>query len=137
MRRTSPRRRLLLACGVTLIASLFVTPAASAGVAPLSASIGGQAIPTPREAPWSALLSMQSGDAFASCSGSIVDAAHVVTAAHCTYDGSAPRALGSYTVTAGIADVSKGADHGEEQAREVSSVRVAPGFVPGEVGDDV
>lgn len=80
---------------------------------------------------------MDGGGSSGSCSGSIVDAAHVVTAAHCTYDGGAPRALGSYTVTAGIADASRDADRGEEQDREVSSVRVAPGFVPGQVGDDV
>jgi len=80
---------------------------------------------------------MRSGEAFGSCSGSIIDAAHVVTAAHCTYDANAPRALGSYTVIAGVAGTSKGADHSEEQVREVSSVRVAPGFVPGGIGDDV
>ncbi len=80
---------------------------------------------------------MRSGDTFGSCSGSIIDAAHVVTAAHCAYDSSTPRALDSYTVTAGIADAGKDADHGEEQVREVSLVRVAPGFVPGAVGDDV
>ena len=127
----------MLACCAGLATSLLAVARASAVAAPRSASIGGQVISTPREAPWSVLLSMQSGDSFASCSGSIVDAAHVITAAHCTYDGSAPRALGSYTVTAGIADAAQGGDHGEEQVREVSSVRVAPGFVPGEVGDDV
>jgi hypothetical protein len=120
-----------------LATSLLAAPQANAAAAPRSASIGGQMISTSREAPWSVLLSMRSGETFGSCSGSIVDAAHVVTAAHCTYDGSAPRALGSYTVTAGIADASQDADHGEEQVREVSSARVAPGFVPGGMGDDV
>jgi hypothetical protein len=137
MRRTSPRCWFLLACCAVLTTSLLAVSQVSAAAVPRSASIGGQTIPTPREAPWSVLLSMRSGDSFGSCSGSIVDAAHVVTAAHCTYEGSAPRALGSYTVTAGIADASQGADHGEEQVREVSSVRVAPGFVQGGVGDDV
>lgn len=122
---------------MVLAALLLAVSQASAAAAPRSASIGGQVIPTPGEAPWSVLLSMRSGEGFGSCSGSIIDAAHVVTAAHCTYDGSTPRALGAYTVTAGIADASQDADHSEEQAREVSSVRVAPGFVPGEAGDDV
>ncbi len=117
--------------------SLLAVSQASAAAAPRSTSIGGQTISASREAPWSVLLSMRSGETFGSCSGSIVDAAHVVTAAHCTYDGSASRALGSYAVTAGIADVTKDADHREEQVREVSSARVMPGFVPGEVGDDV
>lgn len=122
---------------MALAASLLVVSQAGAAAVPRAAGIGGQAISTPREAPWSVLLSMRSGEGFSSCSGSIVDAAHVVTAAHCTYDGSAPRVLGSYAVTAGIADASQDADHGEEQVREVSSVRVAPGFAPGAPGDDV
>jgi len=137
MRRSPARRWLLPAYCAILATSLLAPSQASAAAAPRSASIGGQMIPTPREAPWSVLLSMQSGGSTASCSGSIVDAAHVITAAHCTYEGSAPRALGSYTVTAGISDASQNGDRGEEQAREVSSVRVAPGFAPGEVGDDV
>lgn len=137
VRRTPSRGWSLLALSAVLATSLLAVSQASAAAAPRSSSIGGQAIATPREAPWSVLLSMQSGDSAAACSGSIVDAAHVITAAHCTYDGSTPRALRSYTVTAGISDVSKGGDHGEEQVREVSSLRVAPGFVPGDVGDDV
>ncbi|HWA53516.1 MAG TPA: trypsin-like serine protease [Solirubrobacterales bacterium] len=118
--------------------ALIATPSpAWAAVQPRSASIGGQPVPSPREAPWSVLLAMNGGASPGSCSGSIVDATHVVTAAHCTFDGGAPRALGAYAVVAGIADVSQGADHSEEQEREVSSVRVAPGFVPGQVGDDL
>lgn len=133
MRVTLLQRVLLLAC----LAALAGAPAATATAPPRAASIGGQVIPTPREAPWSVLLTMHSSGGIGSCSGSIIDAAHVLTAAHCTYDGDATRPLGDYTVTAGIADASQEGDHGEEQAREVTAVRAAPGFVPGQFGDDV
>lgn len=137
MRTIFPWRSAPLACCAALAVAIAPVAAAdTTAAAPRTSSIGGQAIPTPREAPWSALLSMQGGNA-SSCSGSIVDAAHVVTAAHCTYDGGVPWPLGAYAVVAGVADVSKGGDHEEEQVREVSSVRVAPGFVPGADGDDV
>jgi len=56
---------------------------------------------------------------------------------HCTYAESAPRPPAAYTVVAGIADSSEGGNHGEEQAREVASVRVEPDFVPGGLADDV
>jgi hypothetical protein len=133
VRITLPQRLGLLAC----LAALVVATTATATAPPRAASIGSRAVSSPWEAPWSVLLSMRSGSGGASCSGSIVDATHVVTAAHCAYDERAPWPLGAYSVAAGIADASKSADHGEEQVREVSAARVAPGFVPGEFGDDV
>lgn len=127
----------LVACFVVLAISAAAVPTAVAAP-PRAASIGGSTVPSPREAPWSVLLTMEGRDGTgASCSGSIVDAEHVVTAAHCTYDGDAPRPLDAYAVAAGVVDSSRDGDHGEEQVRAVSSVRVAPGFAPGQFGDDV
>ncbi|HKT82301.1 MAG TPA: trypsin-like serine protease, partial [Solirubrobacterales bacterium] len=135
---SATRPRLLASFAALILMVAAIPPAAGGAAPPRAASIGAQVVPSSREAPWSVLLSMRSGNGSAACSGSIVDAAHVVTAAHCTFDeAKAPRPLSAYTITAGITDASRAGDHDEEQAREVSSVRVEPGFVPGEVGDDV
>ncbi len=134
--RAVPCLRLLAAIALAL--ALVALPAA-AGAAPAhTSSIGGQAVSSPREAPWSVLLSMQEGDDFSACSGSIVDATHVLTAAHCTYDRQgSPRPASAYTVLAGITDSAKDSGPGERQLRSVSAVRVEPSFVPGRQGDDV
>lgn len=128
----------MLACLAGLVVSAgTASPTLGAFAPPRSSGIGGQVVGSPGEAPWSVLLSMRSGEEGGSCSGSIVDAAHVVTAAHCTFDEGEAWSLDAYSVVAGIADASQGGDRGEEQLRQVSSVRVGPSFVPGEFGDDV
>lgn len=134
-----PRGGRLLACLTTIVVVVGATQlSAAAATTPRSSSIGGQVVTSPRDAPWSVLILAEEGSGFGECSGSIVDSAHVVTAAHCAYDGQKrPRALGSYSVIAGIAEASADGDHDEEQVREVSSVRVQPGYVPSGIGGDV
>lgn len=130
-------RRQCTAVALTFVLAIL-SIAASAESQPGTSSIGGQVVPSPREAPWSVLLFIDEGDRFGECSGSIVDAAHVVTAGHCTFDeAKARRPLDAYTVVAGIADASDGGDRSEEQVREVSSVRVPSGYAPEELGGDV
>jgi hypothetical protein len=102
--------------------------------------VGGPVVASPQDAPWSVLLEMSSGSFGASCTGSIIDASHVVTAAHCTYDD-AQQALpaSAYTVTAGIVDATSSGDTSKQQQSAVSSVRVHPGYVPSQTSypDDV
>lgn len=131
--RAVPCLRLLAAIALALV----TLPSSAMGAAQArTSSIGSLAVSSSREAPWSALLSMREGEDFSACSGSIVDATHVLTAAHCTYDRQGSlRPASAYTVLAGIADSAK--DSGERQLRAVSAVRVEPSFVPGEMGADV
>jgi secreted trypsin-like serine protease len=99
--------------------------------------LGGGTISSPTVAPWSVLLNMSAGDEEAQCSGSIIDATHVLTAAHCTYDdeSNSPFALSSYVVSAGISEVRSGSS--ELQQRSVIAVRVEPSYVQGVIGDDL
>lgn len=127
--------RLLAAIALALATS---SPPAMGAAPARTSSIGGQAVSSPREAPWSVLLSMQEGEDFSACSGSIVDATHVVTAAHCTYDRQGSlRAASAYTVLAGITDSAKDSEPGERELHTVSAVRVEPSFAPGEPGGDI
>lgn len=133
----SPRTTLCLL--LAALALVFAISPPAAGAAPArTSSIGSQAVSSPREAPWSVLLSMQEGEDYSACSGSILDATHVLTAAHCTYDGQGSlRPADAYTVLAGIADSAHDSGYGERQLRSVAAVRIEPSFVLGQPGDDV
>jgi hypothetical protein len=115
-----------------LLALLAAAPTAAAA----QRVLGGSVVTSTSEAPWSINLSAPQGTGTFRCSGTIVDATHILTAAHCTFNGSAQRPVGDYTITAGIVD-RNGGDHSAEQTRSVSAVRVHPGYVSGLVGSDV
>ena len=79
--------------------------------------------------PWTVLVRQFSSAGTLLCGGSVLDALHIVTAAHCVYDlngfQAAPSAL---SIRAGIsASVPLTTD--EEQDRSVSSVHIAAGYL--------
>jgi hypothetical protein len=90
--------------------------------------INGDPVQTPSEAPWGTLVNVLGDGWVGSCSGSIIDATHVLTAAHCTFHEHAPMPPESYVVSAGLSQVTSPAD--ELQQRFVTAVRVAPGYDP-------
>ncbi len=51
--------------------------------------------------PWQVRLKLKLNGASGICGGSIIDAQHVITAAHCTYDGVSPLANSDITVVSG------------------------------------
>jgi hypothetical protein len=94
--------------------------------------VGGRQIPI-TQAPWQVfILSIipieEEKELLLLCGGSIVDATHIVTAGHCTYDpeSGSPIPAGDMFVSAGTSDFNR-PEAGEQEA-EVASVRVHPYF---------
>jgi hypothetical protein len=109
---------------VALLASFacFLVPAAGAvfGGAPIDA----------RSAPWAAavLQRLPSGRGFL-CSGTIIDATHVVTAAHCVFDNKGARARPeTLRVKTGTENGLSAVAADPEQDRVVSAFRVHPAY---------
>jgi hypothetical protein len=124
--RALPVRRLVAL--VTLILAGALPATASAATAKPRV-IGGSAIPI-QSAPWSVFLAIDNPSA--SCSGSVLDAGHVLTAAHCVIPEGTTRQRqpSEIHVLAGASDVHTWAPGqpapSGAQAREVSAVRVHP-----------
>jgi Trypsin len=117
--------RRVLAPLVVLLATLVVAPSALAALAtprPVGHVVGGfDAGPT--TVPWQALV--EPGPYL--CGGSILDATHVVTAAHCIYDEENGRVLtpGEVEVHAGITNVNDAGQH-----PTVTGVTIDPAYNP-------
>jgi hypothetical protein len=117
-----------------LVAGIAVGNASSAGRV-----VGGTPIQV-QSAPWSVFIFFVSGDFQYQCTGSVIDASHILTAGHCVYDSSGtlttPSAL---TVQAGISNYLSPASTDLVQERAVSSFRVHPGYVWQDTGlpDDI
>lgn len=107
-------------------------------VAQARAINGGPRVASTTEAPWSVLIEAGSGAAKVVCSGSILDATRVLTAAHCTLDDDRqPFPPSAYVISAGIDEFDAAADTSQLQQPQVASVARDPGFVPGSSGDDI
>lgn len=122
--------------GVAVIVALLAT--ASVG-RPAGRVFGGRQIQI-QSAPWVVFYAVTGANAEGGwCGGSIIDALHVVTAAHCVVDtAGAPLPPTAFKVRAGISNFNSPQPSDAEQDRGVVSVRVHPAFSlkpPG--GDDV
>lgn len=117
-----------------LLVALCTTPVSAARAA-RSSAIGGQPVAA-HEAPWSVRISAFLDDSLigGDCSGSIVDATHVLTAGHCTYQRYTP--WSGYRVRAGITS-SRSAAQPEEQLREAFVVRRHPYYAANTFLQDV
>ncbi len=86
------------------------------------------------QAPWQVVVEAvtpeKKGLAAILCGGSIVDASHILTAAHCVFDATSGGVTPAedFTVRAGTADLASRAGS-EEQARAVTDVRPHPYYV--------
>ncbi len=84
-----------------------------------------------RQAPWQTYVESTIGSRTSACGGSIYDATHVITAAHCVFtDANLPRPPASFTVVAGVSNVETPAPGDAPQTRAVAAVRSHPLFNP-------
>jgi Trypsin len=132
--RSSPRR---LASAFVL--AIVITGAIVGGAAPAGGVLGGTPIQV-QAAPWTVFVQQDAGASRYICTGSVVDASHILTAAHCLYDDSGRLAQpDTLVIRAGISNFSSPAPSDAEQDRTVSSFRVHPGYsyTGSEAADDV
>lgn len=126
--------KVIRALGVFLVVLALPAAAAAATRDGIVLDSDGPLVPSASTAPWSARIYMDDADELASCTGTIVDATHILTAAHCTLDAGTGQqfATGAYEVAAGITDTQTGSP----QLRDVSAVRVMPGYASSTDIDD-
>jgi hypothetical protein len=113
-------------CLVLVASAAVIAVGAATGA---STVVGGTVIQV-QQAPWTVYVQYQSGGTRFLCTGSIVDASHILTAAHCLYDDADRLATATQvTVRAGVSNYSSPLPSDQEQDRPVSLIRVHPGYV--------
>jgi hypothetical protein len=101
---------------------------ASAAASGAGGVVGGRPVSVDA-APWAVYVRDESAAGVLACSGSVIGASEILTAAHCLYDESGRLAPPSdLSVLAGVSNVSAPVATDAEQAREVRSVRIHPGY---------
>ncbi|HEV7492852.1 S1 family peptidase [Baekduia sp.] len=120
------RARVLVLVVLATLAS--TVPAAAFHAEPTAHIFGGTSPASEADAPWSVLVEVATGVQPELCSGSLIDAAHVLTAAHCVYSTLAPRALSSFTVIAGATDLTGPVAPPTGQVRRVGGWRAHPAY---------
>lgn len=114
-------------------ASIAVLAAVTAAVVSAAASsalriVGGTAIQV-QSAPWTVFLTVSFGKDPYDCTGSVIDASHVLTAAHCLYDNAGTLAQpDQIAVVAGTSNYNDPPSSRLVQRATVSSFRVHPGY---------
>jgi hypothetical protein len=111
-----------------LIAAALAGAVCVAGASPTSQIVGGGVIQI-QAAPWTVFVQQQAGSTRFLCTGSVVDASHILTAAHCVYDDNGNLATpAQITIKAGVSNFSASSPTDVEQDRTVTEIRVHPGY---------
>jgi hypothetical protein len=112
-----------------LIQGLALAALIGSGVASAAVRVVGGTVIQIQSAPWSVFVRYDFGPEAAVCTGSVLDASHILTAAHCLYDPSGVLAQpSSVLVQAGVSNFASPISTDLEQDRSVSSFRVHPDY---------
>jgi secreted trypsin-like serine protease len=122
-------RRVMAASSLSLLALLALVSVAQA--ATMTARIVGGSSAAANQVPWQALV-LPTGFL---CGGSVLDATHIITAAHCVYDGADITPPSAITVRAGTLHAEQ-AYASEGQTRSVTAVAVDPDYDPKTFNND-
>jgi hypothetical protein len=135
--------RTALAAAVALTGLLCALSPAASAASPASEQTLGRAQLTPspaivngtpisvQQAPWQTYVVSSTGSTSVACGGSIFDATHVITAAHCVFDDAHNlRPAASFSVAAGISNFRAAAPGDVPQVVRVSAVRAHPLYLP-------
>jgi len=113
-------------------------PAPALGDRATSRIVGGTVLPDTTQAPYSvAIQTIFEGDNVGGCSGTILDATHILTAAHCVVEENGTRATpAQVAVAAGTPDVTTAQGRAAGVVKPVSVIRVHPRYSAGGFFDD-
>jgi hypothetical protein len=113
-----------------LIVLAVAAGAIAASVASGTSRVNGGTPAKVQQAPWTVFVQTVSGNTRYLCTGSVVDASHILTAGHCLYDSANHVATPSQvSVRAGVSNFSSPLPTDAEQDRGASVVRIHPAFV--------
>jgi hypothetical protein len=121
------------------IAALLMTSATLAAAAPAAHGashriFGGQVVDAPSSAPFTVLIVAASGSASSLCTGSVIDASHVLTAAHCAVNDQGQRfAARDFEFLIGASTLTRN----EGLIGPVRRVRIHPAYDPSSGQADV
>jgi trypsin len=111
--------------------AILLPAAASAATRPgVVLDSDGPAVPSTTTAPWSVFVAIETDTEDITCTGTIIDSTHVLTAGHCMFDEDTNLELPASDMAIGAGFV-LGADADVAQVEPVASVRVMPGYVSG------
>ncbi|WP_320670587.1 S1 family peptidase [Patulibacter defluvii] len=99
--------------------------------------VGGTALGSTAQAPFSVGLAIKMGDGGATCTGSVLDATHVLTAAHCVTENGSTVPAQNVFVYAGSSDLTTKPGVDAAARHQAQLVRVHPRYSSNAIPDDV